>query len=56
MEKEKLLVEINPEDGSYSADFKYCNKERLKLVLEDIIQKIEEGDFLVVNENSNTLN
>jgi hypothetical protein len=43
LNSEKIIIEIDPEDETYRADISFCNVERLKGVLIDLLDRIETG-------------
>lgn len=43
---ETITIEINPDDETYKVDISFCNLNRLKAVLEDILKNIESGEIL----------
>lgn len=45
-DKEKIVIEIDPDNGNYEMHVSYCNMERMKAVFEDILDRINTGDIL----------
>lgn len=44
--KERIVIEIDPDTDTYSMDVTFCNVARLQAVFTDILNKIETGELL----------